>query len=151
MYFVVNILKHALNDRLCHHKGGFNSVSGHFNYFGFIILTAWLLPRGPRGARWAITAAAAAVLARTYFGGYHSLRQVVLGAAVGAVSAAGHHLARGKVLVLAAFTALAILATLLWFGKFASLEDALVPIVSWAVIAVDLVRGSKRAETHRKK
>jgi hypothetical protein len=111
-FLAIQIASAAIGDTACHRRHKHNAVSGHFGFFVFWNLSAlWLLRaaldaavdvnyvaapdllrralRSPRVVHKALAAAAAGLLLcsavtlfRTWYLGYHTLRQCVLGAAV---------------------------------------------------------------------
>eukprot|EP00667_Euglena_gracilis_P016238 EG_transcript_16973 len=96
-FAVVKVLKHVLDDRSCSKHA--NSVSGHANLFAFLFLSLPALrymrppplPSGRQELRWLLcylllVALGVWQLWRTYFWGYHSLRQLVYGAGLGLIS-----------------------------------------------------------------
>ena len=93
-FLMCNVLKEALADNDCNKHS--NSVSGHFNYFLYLLLAARFLTEPGMGMhsrtamsklvdglRAALLVPVILTLYTTYAGGYHSLRQCVYGAAFG--------------------------------------------------------------------
>lgn len=102
-YILLAAMKAPLADYNCagRHPNFPNGVSGHYCYFIFVMLTAprfaqSRLQANPNIARSVLvpvsmlialfTVGAVSTLYRTFFHGYHSLRQILLGAALGIVS-----------------------------------------------------------------
>lgn len=102
-YIVLAALKAPLDDFACagRHPTYPNGISGHYCYFLFVALTApqyfaLRLSRNAHPNKVLVTASALlltffcvggfATLYRTYFHGYHSLRQICLGASLGIAS-----------------------------------------------------------------